>query len=303
MADTDLEPVALGEPPEGAPAGAPPIDGEPPLGGDAPRGRPSRAWIAGALVVALVGGVVGFRLATGGKSAVSATTVQNGSAPAAAAGGGRRFGGGLVGTLASVSGDTLIVTTASGVKTTVHTSSATTFTQTVDGSINDVKVGDHVLAMGASAGTNHITAQRITDSGTEAATFGTQRQGAPPGAVPPAGTGNGNVPNRTRTRPPGSFAAGTVKSISGSTLVVTGTDGTTLTTVDTTSSTTVSVVKTISVQALTTGETVRVQGTTAADGSVTATAVREGAGGFGAGGFGPGGPPPGAGTTGSGAGA
>ena len=247
--------------------------GIPPQGGpqaEGPRHR-SRAWIAGVLVVVLAGTFAGFKLTTGTKKPASATTAQSPSGAAAR--------GGLVGTLASISGDTLIVTTQSGVKTTVHTSSATVFTASVAGSITDVKVGDQVSAIGTSAGTDHITAQRVTDTGTTAS-------GGPGGGQ---GPGNGTPPNRPAgaTRSPGSFAAGTVTSVSGSTLTLKSTSGT-MTTVDT-GSATFSVVNTVSLQDLRTGVNVSVSGPVANDGSVTATAVRQG----GRGGFGPGGGAPG----------
>jgi hypothetical protein len=75
---------------------------------------------------------------------------------------------------------------------------------------------------------------------------------------------------------------GTITAVGGATTVK-GSDGTTYT-LTTSPTTVVSLVKPSSLGGLQVGQTVRVSGTTAADGTVTATSVREGVTG------GPGGP-------------
>jgi hypothetical protein len=162
----------------------------------------------------------------------------------------------------------------------------------VSGALSDIKVGDRVTAMGTPAGDNTLTAARITDTGAmNAIGFGgggaggggrrfrngdnPNGNGAPPSSLPNGGT-----------RPdPNSFANGTVKSISGTTLTVTDGQGVTKT-VDTTGSTTYSVLKTVAINDLTTGQIVIIQGKTNSDGTVSATNVVQGIAGPGGGRFG-----------------
>jgi hypothetical protein len=78
----------------------------------------------------------------------------------------------------------------------------------------------------------------------------------------------------------GGFTAGQIASIDGSTITITKSDGSTAK-VTTSSSTTVSQTAQADVSALKVGDPVTVIGPTAADSSVTATAITEGATGFG----------------------
>ena len=48
---------------------------------------------------------------------------------------------------------------------TVKTSASTTVTEAVQGSLSDIKVGDHVVVLGSSSG-SAVTAQQIVDNGT-----------------------------------------------------------------------------------------------------------------------------------------
>jgi len=261
-----------------------------------------RTWmIAGAIgvVVLAVGGFFGVKALAGGSSSTS-TAAQT---PTGAQGGaGRR---GTIGTLQSIDGSTLTVATfnrgagatggggagAVGNTTTVTTNSSTKFYKTVSGAFGDIKVGDRVTAMGTPDGTNTVTAARITDIGTmNAAGFGggpgggrrfangnNNPNGAPPSSLPNGGT-----------RPdPNSFANGTVKSISGTTLSVADNQGATKT-VNTSGSTTYMVLKSVAINDLQTGQIVVVRGTMNSDGTVSATNVVEGVtGAFGGrGGFG-----------------
>jgi hypothetical protein len=253
------------------------------------QGRSRRTWLmAGlAVVVLIVGAIVGVKVAGGGKSSATTASAQNGGQGAPGAGG-RGGGRGTVGTLQSVDGQTLTVATRNGNTTTVITSSSTKFAKAVTGALSDIKVGDRVSARGTADGTS-VAAQRITDSGTTnmgfgGGGFGGGGQGRRPGGNAPPGS----VPNSTRPDN-GAFATGTVKSISGSILTVAQNDGTTKT-VTTSPSTVVSIVKASSLQDLATGQTVTIQGKTNTDGTVTATAVEEGLAGFGPGRGGPGGP-------------
>ncbi len=265
-----------------------------------------RTWmIAGAVgvVVLAVGGFFGVKALAGGGSSTS--TAANAPTAGGQGGAGRR---GTIGTLQSIDGSTLTVATfnrgagganggggaAAGVgnTTTVTTGSSTKFYKTVSGALSDIKVGDRVTAMGTPAGDNTVTAARITDIGTmNAGGFagfgggngGGRRfrngnnpngNGAPPSSLPNGGT-----------RPdPNSFANGTVKSISGTTLTVADAQGATKT-VNTTGATTYMVLKSVSINDLQTGQLVVISGKTNSDGTVSANTVAEGVvGGFGGGG-------------------
>ena len=246
--------------------------------------------IAGAVgvVVLAVGGFFGVKALAGGSSTTS--TASQGPGGGARGNGARR---GTVGTLQSIDGSTLTVATfnrdpngdrsggggasAAGGTTTVTTNGSTKFYKTVSGALSDVKVGDRVTAMGTPAGDNTVTAERITDTGTiTAAGFG----GPGGGGARRSGNGtNGTAPsNPNFTRPdPNSFANGTVKSISGTTLTVADNQGATKT-VNTTGSTAVSVLKSVAINDLSTGQLVIIQGATNSDGTVSATNVVQGVG-------------------------
>jgi hypothetical protein len=257
-------------------------------------------WLiaAVAVVVLALGGVLGVKAATGGGGSSSATASAQNGGPGGAAGA-RRGGQGTFGTLQSVDGSTLTIAGPNGNTTTVLTSSSTKFAKAVTGAVGDIKVGDHVMARGTADGANALSAQRITDTGTDPG-LGARGQGRrpggngngnPPGSIPANGpAANGAPPNGG----PGTSAFGTVKSINGTSFDVAQTDGTTKT-VNTTSSTTVQVLKAISLQELVTGQPVTVRGTTNSDGTVTAAVVQQGLGGFGPGRGGP----PGTGNTGA----
>lgn len=273
-----------------------------------PEARSRRPWLIPAIVgvvVLIVGAIFGVKALAGGGSSSSTSTAGQAQGNRGQGNPARR---GTVGNLQSIDGSTLTVATfarggnaggasngagngatAGGGTTTVITNGSTKFYKTVNGSLSDVKVGDRVTAMGTPAGTNAVTAARITDTGTMADTFGGPGGGGAGRFRNGNGNGNGGTgstpsSNPNVTRPdPNSFANGTVKTIAGSTLTVAQQDGTTKT-VDTTGSTAVSVLKAVSINDLTTGQVVVVRGATNSDGTVTATNVVQGVGGFGGGG-------------------
>ena len=262
--------------------------------------RSPRTWIvaAVALVVLVVGGVLGANALSGGGSSSASTGAQG---PGNGAGQGNPARRGTAGTLQSIDGSTLTVATfnrgaggnnAGGGTTTVITNDSTKFYKAVTGSFSDIKAGDRVTSTGSPDGTNTLAATRITDTGTMTGAFGGQGGGGRRFG----GNGNGNgaappssLPNGGARPDPNSAANGTVKSISGTTLTVTQQDGTTKT-VNTNGSTVVSVLKSVSINELITGQPVTVRGKTNSDGTVTATNVAEGVGGgrgFGGGGQAP----------------
>jgi len=282
-----------------------------------PQPQSRRKWMIPAaigVVVVAVGGFFGVKALAGGGSS-STSTASQAPANGGGQGAGRR---GTIGTLQSIDGSTLTVATfnrgggngaqtgnagAAGGTTTVITNGSTKFYKIVSGALGDIKVGDRVTATGTPAGTNVVTAARVSDTGTMTAFGGPGGGGAGRsfrnnnnGSTPPSNPNGGTRPD------PNSFANGTVKSISGTTLTVTDTSGATKT-VDTTGSTAFSVLKPVSINDLQTGQAIVVGGKTNSDGTVTANNVVQGVGGFGGrgggrfGGGGGGDQTPGSGTT------
>jgi hypothetical protein len=237
---------------------------------EAPRAKHSRkTWIVAgigaiaiaALSVAVINVASSHTATAGGNS----TGFRGGGAPP---GVGRNGPGGRgnVGTIAAIDGATITLTTQTGT-TKVVTSANTTVSLSVAGAIGDIKTGDHVVVTGAASGTT-VAADRIVDLGTNATSgFGGPGGGlgGPPGGNPPAGARQGN----------GGFVTGTVAAIDGTSFTITATNGTS-TKVTTTSSTQVTKEKTGSLQDLITGDQVTVIGPTGSDGTVTATAIRQG---------------------------
>ena len=180
----------------------------------------------------------------------------------------------------------------------VTTSRDTTYSDSVEGAVSDLKKGDTVIATGTTTD-GVFTATRITEAqliqrranngngkggayGGDGPGFFTQG-GPPPGADNSSGSarigpGGANGEN---------FATGEIQSISGDTITVATPDGST-STIKTTSATKVIVNKTIKFKDLKVGDTVRVTGDDS-KGTVSATEVTRGdvGGGFfgGPGGF------------------
>ncbi|MEZ5143731.1 MAG: DUF5666 domain-containing protein [Acidimicrobiales bacterium] len=289
-------------------------------------------WIAtGAGVVALaIGAIVGVNVASSKLSTAQASAGQGvpggmgfpGGVPGQGGPGAVGFpggvpgqGGGVGGTIASIDGTTLTLTTRSGSTTKVDASGATV-TRSTEGSVGDVRVGDNVTVLGAGAdggSGSSVTARTIVDSRDVAdAGPGGMAGGLPAGGqngqVPQPPTGqNGQATGQNGQLPqpptgqngqgtgqdgqlPGAPAGmaptrGTVSAIDGTTLTVTTTDGSTVT-VETDDTTRVVLEETSSLSSLQAGEQVQVRGSSGADGTVTATSIRvgDGAGPNGAGG-------------------
>jgi hypothetical protein len=224
--------------------------------------RGARTWIlagVGAIAIAALSVVV-INVAS------SHSATAGGTAPQGFGRNGPGAGRGNAGTIASIDGTTITLTTQTGT-TKVIASANTTVSLSVAGALGDIKTGDHVVVTGAASGAT-VAADRIVDTGTN----GTSGLGGPgvgprggPGGTPPAGGPRGN----------GGFVTGTVASIDATSLTITAPDGTT-TNVTTTSSTQVSTEKTGGLQDLATGDQVTVSGTIASDGTVTAKAIRQG---------------------------
>ena len=166
------------------------------------------------------------------------------------------------------------MTTPGGGATTVLTTGSTAVSSVTTGSLADVKVGDNVVVEGTTSGTT-ISAQQILVGGARGVDeLGGGTRAPPAGAAPPAGDRGG---------PP---TSGVVTGVSNGSLTVSTAAGTTVT-VATSTATTVSVLTPSSVDALRVGDQVQVTGTTAANGTITATSIRSGAqAGFGRGAIG-----------------
>ena len=283
-----------------------------------------KPWVTAGVTAALIAGGAVFLITNSSDDGASATN----AVPAGATNGGygnresgfRRMG--TAGTIASIDGSTLTVTelarpvgpdgesndqtTGSSTTVTVTTTDDTTITETVAGSLSDVKVGDNVVVIGESAdGT--VTARRIMDTGdlTDIGIGGKSRSGSamppagapdgygtPPADVPaPDGAGPGGqppadaptgAPTNPMGRAGGRMTTGTVESVDGSTVNVRTSDGTVVA-VATNADTAVSVTRKIALSDLAVGDTIAVTGETD-NGTVAATAIRKGelrvAGGF-----------------------
>jgi hypothetical protein len=230
--------------------------------------RGARTWILaglGAVAIAALSVVVinvaSSHTATAGGTATGVGAPGGGAPP----GGIGRNGRGNAGTIASIDGSTITLTTQAGT-TKVIASANTTVSVSVSGALGDIKTGDHVVVMGAASGAT-VAAERIADTGTSAtAGFGGPGPGGRPGpGGPPAGG----------PRAGGGFVSGTVASIDATSLTITATDGTT-TTVTTTSSTQVTTETAGTLSDLATGDQVTVTGPTGSDGTVTAMSIRKG---------------------------
>jgi hypothetical protein len=135
-----------------------------------------------------------------------------------------------IGTLKSISGQTLIVTDTQGKSVTVTYSSSTTFTQEVKIAAGNLKEGTSVRVTVTSSGNAYTAVSILASTGTSTGT--SSGFGGAPGA---RGGGNGSNPcfaNRGRgSATPGtgnsSFRgiAGTVSQVNGTTLIITDTAG------------------------------------------------------------------------------
>ena len=240
------------------------------------------AWIVPAAVAAVLAIGIGAFLATRSTGTAKANA-SNATAPATAgANGATGFAGrpGTSGTIASINGSTLTIADQTGASTNVTAGSATKVSLAKPATLADVKVGDRITATGTSTGTNAITAARVSDQGTA-----TTNTNAPNGSGRPGGPSSGSGTG-AGAQPPGGFANGTVASINADTITITTRQGTSQT-VTVTSATTYTKSTPGAVSDLRVGQSVAVTGTTGSNGTVTATAIREGSTGLGArGGFG-----------------
>src|SRR5690348_11944147 len=148
--------------------GVPPAP--PPAAVDSPEGEPpksyrGRKWIvaaAGALAVG-VGALVGANIASSGTQNLGTAGPGGGRGGPGGFGGPGGRGGGNAGTIASIDGSSLKISTRDGTTVSVTTSASTAVTVSSTGQLSDVKVGDNVRVNGTLSGTT-AAADAITDS-------------------------------------------------------------------------------------------------------------------------------------------
>jgi hypothetical protein len=265
------------------------------------RPRSKRTWVlAGIGAVAIAAGsIVGINVASSKATKVGAGASVGGPGGGLGGGpGGQGAPGGFPGgTIASISGSVLTLSSFNGSSTKVVTSASTTVTQSATVTLADIKVGDYVVVQGLGS-TTKIAANRIIDTGATAITLNQPGGGgAPPGGVAPggnaAGGAAGNPPPNGGGFPgggpggggpggvglggddDGAVFYGKVTAVNGTTLTVQSTaTATTTWTVSSSSSTRYGAMTTLAVSDLKAGESVAVTGTTATDGTITATNIQ-----------------------------
>ncbi len=305
-------------------SGAPEAPLEPSTAPTPPDSSKTKVWLAiGAIIVVGLGGFFGARALSSNKNA----NASSNTLPPTTAGGNQNGGGsgflrnrGTAGKITAINGSTFSVqtvtvsggggpgsatppSTSPGPTVTVKTSGSTTYTVSKSVGLSAIAKGDRMIASGTQ-GSGGIVATTITDQGVPNANGNGNGFGG--GNRPNGGAnGNGSTPGGGRGGffgggPGGgaangnSFAFGTVQSVSGNTIVLTTANGTSTVTVG--SGATITKTESGSYSDLKVGDTVVVTGTNT-NGTVAATAVREGDGGglggfggFGRGGFGGGAP-------------
>lgn len=137
----------------------------------APRGawlrRLATPMLAGAVALLLAGGAGGYLLGSRGAGAASTNAVSPAAEasfdPTAGCGprGFGRGGRGAAGTIDSVNGTTIILTTRNGQKVTVTAADTVAVTLRSPGSVADLKPGQTVVVSGQRGSDGSITASRI----------------------------------------------------------------------------------------------------------------------------------------------
>ena len=180
----------------------PPLESPPPAD-DWESAKPTKGFRvpipAAALVIIAVGllGLWGGAQLKGNNASASTTNGNgaanggfrrgNGEFPGGNGGGNGAGGrGGTVGTVQSVNGNTITITTPNGGTTTVTIGGSTTITQTDTGSISDITPGENIIVRGTSNSDGTTTADQVTVGN---GSFGFGGRG-PNGAPPPTQSGN-----------------------------------------------------------------------------------------------------------------
>jgi hypothetical protein len=261
--------------------------------GSVGRSRWLLAAVAAAVVVAVgIGALVtrddgGSDVATGGNS-----TDPGGRGGPGGPGG---FGGGTGGVIAELDADTstLVVETSEGETVEVTATEDTTISETVEGSADDLAVGDSILVVGSEPDDGTIAAEQVVAGGDGELLGGARPPGGgapeggdmpepPEGGFPDGAPSGGGEPGQGGG--PGGFTTGTIASIGDGSVSVQTTDDETVT-VTLSSSTTVLLSHALSFGDLAPGDEITVTGQGEDDdATMEAVVIRRGDGGFGFGG-------------------
>jgi len=236
--------------------------------------------ITGALLLAACSGTT---TSTSNSSSSSTAANQEYQTPTLSAGNqekptdGRSPGSG--GTIESINGDTLTISTNQNEQITVTIDSNTTVQKTVTGSTADLAIGDSVMIAGTTDSSGNITATEISirpqgQNAPQAPADGTM----PTDSMPTGSTPTGSVPSGTpptgQGQPQGKQddgTMGTIASIGGDTLTVTTMEGTVKVTIN--SDTTVQKTIAGTTADLATGQSVNVRGSQDSNGNITADSI------------------------------
>lgn len=181
---------------------------------------------------------------------------------------------GVMGTVASISGDTLTVTSksreqsSSGTTYTIDASSATVMKDAATSSLSAIVVGDTVMVQGAVSGTS-VTATKIIDGMMNGGMGGMRGRGM--GMA--SSTRDAGATMQGNGQP---VVGGTISAISGSTITITNASNVTYS-VDVSSATVMEGDATSSTSALAVGDRVIVQGTVSGSTVTAASVIDQGA--------------------------
>ncbi len=207
--------------------------------------------------------VVAPGLSTGATTpGAAAQSASPSTTPAA----GQAFGLGTTGTVQSVNGNTITLTTQNGSPAKATVSDSTTYVKNATITVADIKVGDTVTVIGAAAADGSVSAQQVTVGavtqafGGAAALGGAGRQGA-------AG-GQGGAASQAGA----AALSGSVQKAEGNTLTVAVTGGQP-TKVLVSADTRLRKTETATLADVSAGSQVTITGQTGSDGSITALAV------------------------------
>jgi hypothetical protein len=212
--------------------------------------------------------VAAFVLAACGSQASAAKT-SPASTPVPAGGNAARNG--ASGQLVQVNGQTLILSGPNG-DTTVTVTATTTYTKTSIATLADITKGSCIVASGQKDATSGaVTAANVrispkAASGCAVRPFG---PGANPGATPPAAATPRPSPS---TQPNAAFVTGEVTAVSGTSVTVQPTTGSSQT-ITVASAATITATAEVTAAALQNGQCVRANGTRDPAGNVQATSI------------------------------
>ena len=221
-------------------------------------------------ILGVAGVMAGLAVVACGSAAASSGST---STPSPSAGARRGLAGNAAfGQLVQINGPTLILSNANG-DSTVTYAATTTITQTATGTVADITAGSCITATGTKGAGGIVTATSVTLS---AAVNGSCTRPGIGGGFG-GGGGGGTFSPRPSFSPPAAAAGltatrGQVKSVSGTSVTVTGATGTT-TTIDVPTTVKVTTSTVVQATALQTGECLTAIGTKASSGVVAARAL------------------------------